>query len=53
MRRRKNPLFRLTGFFLIAVGALVLFARVLPAGLWWFCFGAGCVAGGIYLIKRK
>ena len=43
----------LVAVLMIAVGALILFARVLPAGFWWFCVGAGLIAGGIALICKR
>ena len=43
----------IVGILMVAVGALILFARVLPPGFWWFCVGAGLVAGGLFLLTRK
>ena len=53
MRRRRNPVVTLVAALMISVGALILFARVLPPGFWWFCVGAGLVAGGVALICRR
>lgn len=50
---RRNPILTIIGISLIVVGALILFARVLPSGFWWFCVGVGLVAGGICLLGRK
>ena len=50
--RRRNPITNLTGILLITMGALILFARVLPAGFWWFCVGVGLVAAGIVLLRK-
>ena len=44
---------KLVGILMAAVGALILFARVLPAGFWWFCVGTALLAGGLCLITRK
>ena len=44
---------KLAAIVMIAVGALILFARVLPAGFWWFCVGAGLVAGGVCLLTHR
>ena len=51
--RRRNPIVTMIAVIMIAVGALILFARVLPAGFWWFCVGVGLVAGGIALLTKK
>ena len=51
--RRRNPVVTIVGILMVAVGALILFARVLPPGFWWFCVGAGLVAGGLFLLTRK
>ncbi|MBR1497204.1 MAG: hypothetical protein IJ617_06225 [Oscillospiraceae bacterium] len=51
--RKRNPLVTVVAVVMIVAGALVLFARVLPSGFWWFCVGAGLVAGGIYLLTRR
>ena len=51
--RRRNPIVLIVGISMIVVGALILFARVLPAGFWWFCVGVGLIAGGICLLGRK
>ena len=48
-----NPIRKLVGVAMVAVGLLILFARVLPAGFWWFCVGAGLVAGGICLLSFR
>lgn len=47
-----NPVAKIVAIFMIAVGAIILFARVLPAGFWWFCVGAALVAGGIFLLNK-
>ena len=49
--RRHNPIFTAVGIALIITGALILFARVFPPGFWWFCVGAGLVAGGVALLR--
>jgi len=46
-----NPIRKLVGVSMVAIGLLILFARVLPAGFWWFCVGAGLVAGGVCLLS--
>ena len=51
--RRRNPVAAIVGVLMIVTGSLILFARVLPAGFWWFCVGAGLVLGGIALLTRK
>ena len=51
--RWHHPLLKLIGIAMIFVGMLILFARVLPAGFWWFCVGAGLVAGGVCLVMRS
>ncbi|MBR1660427.1 MAG: hypothetical protein IJ705_08920 [Oscillospiraceae bacterium] len=51
--RRRNPVVTIVACAMIAVGGLILFARVLPAGFWWFCVGAGLVAGGVCLLLRR
>ena len=51
--RRRNPVVTIVGVIMVVVGALILFARVLPAGFWWFCVGTGLVAGGIALLCRR
>ena len=51
--RRRNPVITVLGVVMVAVGALILFARVLPAGFWWFCVGAGLVLGGLFLLTRR
>lgn len=43
----------LIGGALIGLGALILFARVLPPGFWWFCVGAALVAAGLLVIFKK
>ena len=50
--RWHHPILKLIGIAMIVVGMLILFARVLPAGFWWFCVGAGLVAGGICLLTK-
>ena len=50
---RRNPVAKLVGVVMIVVGAIILFARVLPAGFWWFCVGAALVVGGVGLLCRK
>ena len=50
--RKKNPILKLIGILMISVGALLLFARVLPPGFWWFCVGVSLIAGGICLLKK-
>ena len=49
---RKNPILKFVAILMIAVGALLLFARVLPPGFWWFCVGAGLIAGGVCLLRK-
>ena len=51
--RWHHPLLKLIGIVMIFVGMLILFARVLPAGFWWFCVGAGLVAGGVCLVMKS
>ena len=51
--RRCNPVLKLVGGAMILVGALILFARVLPPGFWWFCVGVSLVAGGICLLRKR
>lgn len=51
--RRRNPIVTVVAIAMIVVGALILFARVLPAGFWWFCVGVGLIAGGIALLCRR
>ena len=51
--RRRNPIAAIVGVLMIVTGALILFARVLPAGFWWFCVGAGLLAGGIALLTKR
>ena len=49
---RRNPIVTVVAVIMIVMGSLILFARVLPAGFWWFCVGVGLVAGGICLLKK-
>lgn len=51
--RRRNPVAAVVGVLMIVTGALILFARVLPAGFWWFCVGAGLLIGGIALLTKR
>ena len=51
--RRRNPIVTIVAISMIAVGSLILFARVLPAGFWWFCVGAGLIAGGVCLLGKR
>ena len=53
MMRRRNPIVTIIAVIMIVVGALILFARVLPAGFWWFCVGAGLIVGGVCLLTKK
>ena len=51
--RYRNPIRTAVGIVLIAVGMLILFARVLPSGFWWFCVGAALVAAGVACLGRR
>ena len=51
--RRPNPIRALVGGLMLAAGLLILFARVLPPGFWWFCVGASLTAGGLCLLTRR
>ena len=35
----------------IGVGLTILLALILPAGFWWFLFGAALIAFGIWYIR--
>ncbi|MCC8077968.1 MAG: hypothetical protein LUC21_08415 [Oscillospiraceae bacterium] len=48
----RNPICRAVGIALLIIGGVILFARVLPAGFWWFCVGAASVLCGYFLLRR-
>ncbi len=50
--RGHNPLQKIVGIVMLSLGLLILFARVLPDGFWWFCVGAGLTVGGFLLLTR-
>jgi len=50
--RGHNPLQKIVGIVMLTLGLLILFARVLPDGFWWFCVGAGLTVGGFLLLTR-
>ncbi|MBQ2618746.1 MAG: hypothetical protein IJF88_07565 [Oscillospiraceae bacterium] len=50
--RGHNPLQKIVGGVMLGLGLLILFARVLPDGFWWFCVGAGLTVGGFLLLTR-
>ena len=36
----------------IALGVLILMAKLLPPGFWWFLVAAGLIALGIWLLRE-
>ncbi len=42
----------LLGLILIAAGATILLAMVLPAGFWWFILGMALIVCGCWLCRR-
>ena len=51
--RRRGPYPFSFGCAMIALGIVILLALVLPSKFWWFLAGAGLVAIGVCLSRRK
>ena len=50
--RRGKPFGGLIGFLMIVVGVLIILAMMLPAGFWWFIFGAALIVCGFCCANR-
>ncbi len=50
--RRSRCRGSLPGCISIIAGIAIIFSLVLPSGFWWFAFGAGLIALGVFLNTR-
>ncbi len=41
----------LPGMVIAAVGLMIILSMILPAGFWWFAFGAALIVIGVRIMK--